>query len=173
MDRLVRAHSQLVGSPMSSAAGAGPTTTDELARELLDRTQLVSMTFLAVSMERKDGDPQAEDASFPVNIQIGLQLTDDGAAYRVGFSVDRPDLSASVTVGLLYRSEKPSDFDTDEAARAFGELVALPAAYPYARSKLQEITVDSGTAPVLLGLLDLTRATPWRFNQSDSSAQQP
>ena len=41
--------------------------------------------------------------------------------------------------------------------RIFGEMVALPATYPFARAKLHEITIDTGIPPVLLGILDMTR----------------
>jgi len=142
---------------MSETASASQVVREDL-RKALNRCRLDAINFLALSMRRSDGIAPEEGQEFPLDIQLAAQLTDEGgAAYQVKVAVERPDISVSATVGLLYVTTEPELFRKEGVTHAFGELVALPAAYPYLRAKLHEISTDSGVEPILLGILDMTR----------------
>jgi hypothetical protein len=127
-------------------------------RNLLESTMLVSIAFVALSMTRKEGDTPPLTEQFPVNLEIAVQATGEGAVYRLTAAVERPDISVSVSVLAIYESNQSSAFQAPDVARAFGEMVAIPALYPYARAKMQGLTTDAGVErPVVLGILDMTR----------------
>jgi hypothetical protein len=136
-------------------------------RSLLESTRLAGIAFVALSMTRKEGDAPTSEVQFPVEVELGVQVTDEGAAYRITLSVERPDIEVSVSVVAGYHAQDPSAFAEPHVAQAFGELVALPAAYPFARAKMQELTIDTGAPPVLLGILDMTKTV---FNRLPEAA---
>jgi hypothetical protein len=122
-------------------------------------------------MVRKEGDTPAPDIRFPVDLAMGAQATDENVAYRMTVGVERPDISASVSAVALFQSEQVAAFQSPEVAQLFGEMVAIPTLYPYARAKLQELTIDTGVGhPVLLGILDMTKAVVTPTEQSESEA---
>lgn len=129
-------------------------------RGLIPSTALTRIEFLEISAQRHDGQPPSPDQQFPVTIEFGYQLNGDYLAYRFRVSVDRPDLSCAVAVGTMHRVADPEAWNDEQTIVYFGENVALPAAYPYARAKLSAITSDMGVAPVLLGLLVPNAAQP-------------
>jgi hypothetical protein len=139
-------------------------------RGLLEGSRLAAVGFVELSMTRKEGQSPSDEVHFPVDIGMGVQPTDEGVAYRVTIGVERPDMSVSVSVVAVYSSDEPSAFRSPDLAQAFGEMIALPAAYPFARAKLHEITVDTGVPPVLLGILDMTR-TAVSPTQEDGAAK--
>ncbi len=130
---------------------------DVRLRNLLTGSTLGAINFMSLRMERKDAPAPPDGEQFPVNITLGMQVTDEGAAYRVSVGVDRPDIEVAVDVVVFYATPDPSKFLDEAAAQEFGVRVAVPAVYPFARAKLHELTVDSGVRPVMLGILDMTR----------------
>lgn len=146
-------------------------TLREGVRSLLNTVRLVNIFFVDLSMARKDGPTPAPDAQFPVDLAMGAQSTDENVAYRMTVGVERPDVSVSVSAVALYQSEQISAFQSPEIMQMFGQMVAIPALYPFARAKLQELTIDTGVGrPVLLGILDMTKAVVTPTEQSESEA---
>lgn len=130
----------------------------EIVARLLSESTLAGVNFLEAHMIRKpDVEPVAPDVVFPVEMQIAYQVVDTGAVFRLQVTVDRPDLRASTVVAVEYRISDVHPFGDAAVAQLFGERVALPAAYPFARSKLLELTWDSGVSPVIINILDMAR----------------
>jgi preprotein translocase subunit SecB len=70
------------------------------------------------------------------------------------------DISAKVALAVQYAVPDISAFDDPGVAQMFGERVVMPASYPFARSKLFDLTADTGVPPILLDLIDLNRRAP-------------
>jgi hypothetical protein len=125
----------------------------ETLRQLLPQISMLGVLFLHVEMHRKEGEPPEEGLQFPVNIGVLFQTAPGTAAFQVTVSVDRPDISVAVAVAVQYSMPEPDPLTDPTIAGLFAERVAIPAAYPYARAKIHEVTVDAGTAPVTLNVL--------------------
>jgi preprotein translocase subunit SecB len=125
----------------------------ELVRSLLTTVRLRHLVFLSVDAERLEHEPVDPEVSFPVGINMGYQIHEQLIACRFEVSIQRPDLNASVAIAVHFEVDDEKPFMDTGAAKVFVENVALPVAYPYARSKLSEITQDMGTPGVTLALI--------------------
>ena len=131
-----------------------PVDPTEQVRQLLPAVSLIAVTFLEVSMVRQDMPAPPPDQQFPVNIGLDYQTSDGSAFFRVRVVVVRPDITATVAVLVQYSIPEPDPLTDVAVAMAFAQRVAIPAAYPFARAKMHEVTIDSGTSPILLNVLD-------------------
>lgn len=136
--------------------------------ELLSAVAFTGINVLEATMVRKDGSQRvAPDEQFPATMEVGYQIVESAAIYRLTISVDRPDLVTRVAIAAQYLCPDTSRFSDPEVARLFGEKVATPAIYPFARAKMWEITTDTGVPPVMLNLIDMTRFSNAIRNSSD------
>lgn len=136
-----------------------PAETDatEQVRAMLPDVNLTVINILEAAMSRTDQPPVGPGLRFPTQLEVGHQIIEGAIVFRIAVSVDRPDITTRVAVGVMYAVPDTNAFRDEAVVRTFGERIALPAAYPFARSKLFDLTVDSGVPPVVLDLIDLGR----------------
>jgi hypothetical protein len=124
--------------------------------ELLREVRLLRIDFLRVGAERIEGSEAVpEGLSFPMQVNAAIgRVQPDQLAFRVTVDVDRPDVVASAEVAVLYGVNDSNLWDDPTAQRVFGGRIAVPAAIPFVRAKLREVTTDMGVLPVLLGMYE-------------------
>lgn len=135
-------------------------------KAMLPDTSLMAINFVELQMMRKNTPPTGGGETFPAAIEVGYQVVGATMVYRVGMTVDRPDIFARVVVLVQYNVPDVDAFSDTAVAQVFGERVALPAGYPFARSKLFEMTVDTGVPAVTMGMMDPSR---FSLQQSDEA----
>jgi hypothetical protein len=125
----------------------------ETVRSLLPSVELRGVHFDELHAARVDGAISAEGERAPVTIQMELHVGHDFVAYRFRVGVERSDVTARVSVIVAYGVTDGEPWKNEEVQRTFGELVALPAAYPYARTKIQNLTSEMNVPPLILSLV--------------------
>ena len=129
--------------------------TDAMARigDVLGDAHLTTMVYQSASATRLDGDDN-EDSKLPVNVQMSFQrMAEDQLFFKFDVGTARPDLEASVGVVVGYTVPRSDLWDDDYVTAVFAERIAFPAAYPFARAKLFQMTVDFGVRPVVLDVV--------------------
>jgi preprotein translocase subunit SecB len=125
----------------------------DVVRALLPSVELRSVHFDELHAARVEGAASQEGERAPVTIQMELHTAPDFVAYRFRVGVERSDVTAQVSVVAVYGIADDAGWRNQDVQRTFGELVALPAAYPYARTKLHNLTADMGVPPLVLSLI--------------------
>jgi hypothetical protein len=125
----------------------------ETVRALLPSVALQNVYFDEIYAQRVAGEDVQEDGVAETAIGMEVQRTTEALAYRFRINAKRLDVDTTVAVITVYRLEGAHDaFDDGDVQRTFGELVALPAAYPYARTKIHELTSGMAVPPLILGV---------------------
>lgn len=128
-----------------------------VVRGMLQQVSLTAINFLEVSMVRKPGEPVGPGLTFPSQLELAHQVVENAVVYKVQVTVDRPDLTVTAALAIMYVVPDVTVFEDNDVQRTFGERIALPACYPFLRSKIFEMTTDCGAPPVMLNLIDLGR----------------
>lgn len=123
----------------------------EKVRSLLGSVSLRGIYFDTINATRST-DEGVDEGTTSTTIEMEVQIGAESVAYRFRISADRRDVEAAVAVVTVYGVGSLDAFEDAEVQRTFGELVALPAAYPYARTKIHELTSGMAVPPFILDL---------------------
>lgn len=127
---------------------------------LLRGSTLQGLIYTSASMERLEAPPPGTDQLVPVDITVDFQMTENLATFRVTASVARQDIRVAAAVAIQYSIPEIESLADEAVRELFTHKVVIPAAYPYLRAKIQGLSFDAGTMPVVLSILDMTRLPP-------------
>ncbi|MCW2521795.1 MAG: hypothetical protein JWO63_130 [Frankiales bacterium] len=140
-----------------SSSTTPPDDVVDRVRGILGQAKLGGINYLDLGVRRvPDVEPTPAGQAFPVSMTLGFQVLPAAVIYQLGVEISRPDLDAHVVMAIIYTIPDSTVFEDPDVVRVFGEKVAIPAAYPFARGKMNEITQETGVAPVMLDLLDVS-----------------
>lgn len=127
---------------------------ERLIRKHLPKTSIEYIIFEHLSITRRATDDILVQPEISTN--VGQQWpSETKVGYQVRFDIDRHDLQACAVVLIGYSVPDDEKLRTDQdVARIFASRVVIPAVFPYVRERVHQLSLDTGAAPLLLGILD-------------------